>query len=357
MEDFKIIEEQILAGGIWGLLTAIGVAGFLTLFGTLLARPIKHAVLKYVQNSAATWHYLYGVVDSSRWWFFFAWLLNLGAHSLKLQANYLAFLKIIFVVATTAQVAIWAIRTIREWRDIQMKTLVSRDPSASAPIGLLSSVAEAMVVILLVMLALSNLGVDIGALIAGLGIGGVAVALAAQNILGDLFASFSIIFDKPFAIGDSIQVGNDAGTVENIGLKTTRVKSSSGEQLIFSNKDLLESRIRNYRRMRERRVLLKLRFGFDTPLEKIKMIPQIVQEAFEGQNKVRFDYCRFTEITDYAYSFEVVFWVLDPAFSLYLEIQESFYIKTLAQLQSYGIGLAEPARRIAYIQQNKETSP
>ena len=139
------------------------------------------------------------------------------------------------------------------------------------------------------LLVLDNLGVDVTALIAGLGVGGIAVALAAQNILGDLFASLSIVLDKPFVLGDFIIVGDFMGTVEHIGLKTTRVRSLSGEQLVFPNHDLLTSRIRNYKRMQERRVVFSIGVLYETPVAQVREIPQIIQEAITdpGQHAFR----------------------------------------------------------------------
>src|SRR5439155_25724457 len=144
---------------------------------------------------------------------------------------------------------------------------------------------------LVVILALENLNINVTPLITGLGIGGIAVALAAQNVLGDLFASLSIVLDKPFVLGDVISVGTDTGTVEKIGLKTTRLRSLSGEQLIFANADLLKSRIRNLKRMYQRRVVFSLSVAYGTPREKLAAIPQMVREIVEALQSTRFDRC------------------------------------------------------------------
>src|SRR5690606_19671212 len=140
-------------------------------------------------------------------------------------------------------------------------------------LGLIYVTVRVLFVVVLILIGLSNMGVDVAALVAGLGIGGIAIALAAQNVLGDLLASLSIVLDKPFTIGDFIVAGSEMGTVENIGVKTTRIRSLSGEELVFSNKDLLESRVRNYKRMWQRRVEQKFSVVHATDVEKLAQIP------------------------------------------------------------------------------------
>ena len=163
------------------------------------------------------------------------------------------------------QVAIWGFYVIKNWRQIYLDQRVKKDPSSSAALGLLFTAVQVTFLIVLVLIGLSNLGVDITALLAGLGVGGIAVALAAQNILGDLLASLSIVLDKPFVVGDFIVAGSEKGTVEHIGIKTTRLRSLSGEELIFSNKDLLESRVQNFKRMWVRRVVQSFVVVYSTP--------------------------------------------------------------------------------------------
>jgi len=143
---------------------------------------------------------------------------------------------------------------------------------------------------------LDNLGFKISTVIAGLGIGGVAVALAAQAVLGDLFSYFSVLFDQPFEVGDFIIVGDHMGVVEYIGIKTTRLRSLSGEQLIFSNSDLTGSRIRNYKRMQQRRVLFTIGVTYDTPLEKLKAIPGTIQSIIQSQDDTVFDRSHFASL-------------------------------------------------------------
>jgi small-conductance mechanosensitive channel len=183
-------------------------------------------------------------------------------------------------------------------------------------------------------------------LIAGLGVGGIAVALAAQNILGDLFASLSIVVDKPFVVGDFIVIDDFLGTVDRIGLKTTRLRSLSGEQLIFSNADLLKSRIRNYRFMRERRIVFSFGVEYETPLPALETIPGTVREIIEAQERTRFDRAHFKSYGASALDFEVVYYVLVPEFNTYMDIQQAINFELFRRFADAGIGFAYPTQKL-----------
>lgn len=207
-------------------------------------------------------------------------------------------------------------------------------------------IAKAALWIIVVLLALNNLGIEITALVAGLGISGIAVALAVQNILGDLFASLSIVMDRPFEIGDFIIVGDQMGTVEHVGLKTTRVLSLSGEQIVFSNNDLLGSRIRNFRRMNERRVLFNLGVTYQTPADKLERIPGMIREIIEVQEQARFDRAHFSTFGDFSLNFEIVYWVLDRDYALFREIQQEINLALYRKFEEEEIEFAYPTQTL-----------
>jgi small-conductance mechanosensitive channel len=207
-------------------------------------------------------------------------------------------------------------------------------------------VARLAVWSLVLLLALDNLGFNITALLAGMGIGGIAVALAAQNILGDLFASLSIVLDKPFVVGDFIVVGEQLGTVEYIGLKTTRIRSLGGEQIVFSNTDLLGSRIRNYKRMQERRVVFGFGVVYQTPHEKLQTIPGMVREIIGKLDRARFDRAHFKEYGDSSLNFEVVYYVLSADYNVYMDIQQAINLELFRRFQEDGIDFAYPTRTL-----------
>ncbi|MFH1460194.1 MAG: mechanosensitive ion channel family protein [Candidatus Omnitrophota bacterium] len=199
---------------------------------------------------------------------------------------------------------------------------------------------------------LDNLGFKISAVIAGLGIGGIAVALGAQAVLGDLFSFFSILFDRPFEIGDFIIVGDYLGSVEYIGIKTTRIRSLGGEQLIFSNTDLTNSRVRNYKRMQERRVVFKLGVTYDTNYEKIKEIPRIVKSIIEKVKETRFDRAHFSAYGDFNLVIEVVYYVLSPDYNKYMDIQQEINLAIKKEFEAKQIEFAFPTQTL-YV--NKQT--
>lgn len=196
------------------------------------------------------------------------------------------------------------------------------------------------------LLLLDNMGLNVTALVASLGIGGIAVALAVQNILGDLFASLSIAIDQPFVVGDFVIVDDLMGTVEHVGLKTTRIRSLSGEQIIFSNNDLLKSRIRNYKRMQERRVVFSAGVTYDTPAALLETIPEIVAQAVQQQPKARFDRAHLKSFGPSSLDFEAVYYVLEPDFNLYMNIQQAVNLQLVRVFHERGISFAFPTQTL-----------
>ena len=209
--------------------------------------------------------------------------LYFGSLYITLQPRQERTLRGLAEVAVFLQIALWASVAIDFWLARQRRRM-DQDPTSVALAGVLRFVAKLVLWALLLLMALDNLGVNVTALITGLGIGGVAVALALQNVLSDLLASLSIVLDKPFVIGDAITVDTLTGTVESIGLKTTRLRAVSGEQLVFANSDLLKSRIHNWRRLAERRAVLAFGVPQDTPPDAVERIPGVIRALVEGQD-------------------------------------------------------------------------
>lgn len=199
-------------------------------------------------------------------------------------------------------------------------------------------------VVLLAML--SNLGVNVTAFVASLGVGGIAVALAVQNILGDLFASLSIAVDKPFEVGDFIVIGPLAGTVEHVGLKTTRIRSLGGEQIVMANASMISSTIQNYKRLQERRIVFEFGLSYDTPTDAVKQAPAIVEEAITAQQQVRFDRAHLRGFGKEALEFECVYIVRDPGYNLYMDIQQAINFHLLERFNRIGAKFAVPVRAI-----------
>ncbi len=206
-------------------------------------------------------------------------------------------------------------------------------------------------------MALDNLGFNITTLIASLGIGGIAVTLALQNILGDLFASLSIVLDKPFAVGDFVTVDELAGTVEFIGLKTTRLRSLSGEQIVCANGDLLKSRIRNYKRMQERRVLFELGLLYQSTPAQLEAVPGLVRAAVEAQPDTRFERAHFKGFGASSLDFEVVYHVTVPDYARYMDVQQGINLALVRAFAGAGIGFAYPSRTVFLVHQDGAAAP
>ena len=220
------------------------------------------------------------------------------------------------------QAGLWAVALVDLWIARRVKANGEEDAGRRTTLNALGMIARIIIWTLIILIGLDNLpNVNITSLIASLGIGGIAVGLAMQNILSDLFSSLTIALDKPFVIGDSIQVGEFTGTVENIGLKSTRVRALSGEQLVFSNSDLLSSRIRNYKRMEQRLVVFTLQVDYDTPPEKLERIPDILREVIEPRDNILFDRAHFKGFTELGLQFEVVYHMTTADFGEYVKQQ------------------------------------
>ena len=199
-----------------------------------------------------------------------------------------------------------------------------------------------------------NLGYDITTIITGLGIGGVAIALAAQTILGDLFSYIVIFFDKPFEIGDFIIVDDKMGVVEYIGIKTTRLRTLGGEQLICSNTDLTNSRVHNYKRMQRRRVVFKFGVVYGTRAEKLQQIPKMAKEAIESLERTQFDRAHFFSFGDYSLIFEVVYYVLSADYNQYMDIQQNINMQLFTRFEQEQIKFALPTQTLLF---NKTNEP
>jgi small-conductance mechanosensitive channel len=253
----------------------------------------------------------------------------------------------IFIVALFVQLAFWADRiaaAVLAWR---LKPIRSKSKSAMRnALSLIQFVVRVAVWSLALLLIFQNLGFDITALIAGLGVGGIAVALAAQSVLGDLFSSLAIILDRPFEVGDFIIFGEQMGTVEKIGIKTTRIRALSGEQIAVSNTDLVKTRVHNFKRMKERRVVLVLGVTYDTPADKLERIPSTVTEIIEKQEEVRFERAHFRSFGNSALEFEIVYWVLDADYTIYMDKQQSINFAIFRAFQDEGIEFAFPSQTL-----------
>ncbi len=278
--------------------------------------------------------------------FLFLLALYIGSLFLTLPGKVSSLIKAVVVIAFFIQTALWGNGFMDFWIGRYKQRYLEEDPSRATTIAALGFIGRLIFYSIILLLALDNIGIDITTLVAGLGIGGIAVALAVQSILGDLFASLSIVLDKPFVIGDFIIVDDLLGTVEHIGLKTTRIRSLYGEQIIFSNTDLLKSRIRNYKRMFERRIVFTIGVVYQTPYEKLQAIPGMIQEIIESQELTRFDRAHFKTYGPYSLDFEIVYYVKSPDYKTYMDIQQAINLAIYRRFEEEGIEFAYPTQTL-----------
>jgi len=285
--------------------------------------------------------------------------LFLASKWLDIPVQARAIIESVAFVAVAIQIGLWGHYLVYTG----LKEYVGRkveDPSTSSGVAVMTLFGRFVLWSFVLLVIMENLGVNVTTLIASLGVGGIAIGLATQNILSDLFASLSILLDKPFEVGHFIIVGDQLGTVERIGLKTTRIRSLSGELLVFGNNDLLSSRIRNYAHFWERRVVFSFGVLYDTPSAKLKKIPETVRRIIESVDQTRFDRAHFKEFGDFSLNFEVVYYVLSPDYVVYMDIQEKINLGIFEAFETEGIGFAFPTRTIHIASEpgeNVATSP
>jgi small-conductance mechanosensitive channel len=253
----------------------------------------------------------------------------------------------IVLLLLLVQVGLWAGRTLRFYLATK-EAERGADQVFAGSLDIINFVSGMLIWSLLILVALDNFGVNITALLAGLGVGGVAVALALQNVLGDLFASLSIALDKPFVVGDSLTIDTFVGKVEHIGIKTTRLRSESGEQIILSNADILKSRVRNYGRAPELRALATIRVAYSTPLEKIKAIPALLESIVREHEHARFERCHLKTLGDSSLLFELSYFVRQPSANPLLDLQQAVNYRILDAFKGLGVEFAYPPQFVVF---------
>jgi small-conductance mechanosensitive channel len=249
-----------------------------------------------------------------------------------------------FLVALVYQLSVGAARAVDVW--VQKRQGKRIEPGQRAALSFLSLSIKWAIWVVGGLLVLSNLGVNINSLIAGLGIGGIAVALALQNVLSDLFASFSIYFDKPFEVGDFISVGAHRGVVEKIGVKTTRLRALEGEEVVISNAELTSARVQNFKKLQERRAVITIGVLYETPDAALRKIPGILEESIVSVAKTRFERAHFASYGDSALTFECVYYALTSDYGEYMAIKQDILFRIKAAFDREHIGFAYPTQTL-----------
>lgn len=247
---------------------------------------------------------------------------------------------IVFQIVKTLQIFInYGTSTI-------LKLKEAEDVKDEAAIRNISFILKIALWVLAALIVLSNWGVNISSLVAGLGIGGVALAFALQHILEDIFSSFSIFIDKPFHIGDYIVIGDDRGIVEKIGIKTTRIRTLQGQELVVPNRELTTTRVNNYKKMEKRRVLFTLGVCYETPLEKLKKVNSIIEEIIDKVDGAEADRTHFKEYADFSLNFEIVYYVTSRDYNFYMDVQQAINFAIKEAFEKEGIEFAYPTQTL-----------
>lgn len=344
MQD--LLDQSLFGNTILAYLTALAmfIVGTATVY--LFKRHFVKRLKKWAETTDTTVDdLLINAIEKSLVPIFYFGILYISLHTLAISSKFEYGVKIAAIVLFTFLAVKAVTSAINYGLRSYLKKSDDLERGEKQLKGIRILINFTIWVIALVFL-LDNLGVKISAVVAGLGIGGIAVALAAQAILGDLFSYFVIFFDKPFEIGDFIIVGDKMGAVEMIGIKTTRLRAIGGELLVFSNKDLTDSRVHNFKKMERRRVVFKLGVIYQTPSEKLKAIPQLVKGIIDSQVDATFDRAHFASYGDFSLNFEFVYYVIGADYAKYMDIQQAINLAIFETFEREEIEFAYPSQTL-----------
>lgn len=331
----------------WALAIAAALGSYL-LFTFGLRFALRRAKRVSERTSNRVDDTVVEVLSRTNRWLLAVIALLIGVGLIDLSERWSARVGQLWFIALALQFGLWGNAAIR----IGLRRYVERHATTgmtqvSASATLMSWGLRTLLWATVLLAMLSNLGINITAFVASLGVGGVAVALAVQNILGDLFASLSIAVDKPFEVGDFIIVQDGVlGTVEHVGLKTTRLRSLGGEQIVISNNDILKQVVKNYKRMAERRIVFTFGVTYATTPEQAEQIPAIVERLIRASEKLRFDRAHLLKFGESSLDYEVVYIVLDPSYNLYMDEQQRINLQLMRELKAIGVDFAFPTRTV-----------
>jgi small-conductance mechanosensitive channel len=350
MKDLLGLPQTVIYGNsLADWVIAISVALLVLLLLLIARRFIVARHGRYMESGrAAPVRLIAHLAGETRQFFMIPFAFYVGEHWLTLGTGVERASSYAMLLLVLTQVGIWASRAVT----FLIAEREAREPGQAGDSGIKSSLiiiafaGRIIVWSIVLLVALDNLGVNITALLAGLGVGGIAVALALQNILGDLFASLSIALDKPFVIGDSLEIGDYSGVVERIGIKSLRLRSGSGEEIILANADALKSRVRNFGRASERRAIFSIGVQYETPVEKLALIPKLIAEAVAQERRARLERCHLRQFGDFALIYEISLYSDDPTLALLLDRQHAVSLRIIEAFRRHAIEFAYPTQRV-----------
>jgi len=342
LRELPLFQNSLTA---WLIAVAVSVVSFMIL--TAIRAAVRRSYDRYkLTQHVEVLEIPLQVLSRTSVLFFIVLALFAGFQTLTTGSTSQSISNKAITIALFWQAGLWAVSAATAWLTHKRARSLSSDKIVAGSIGIIGFIVNAVIWALVVLLTLDNLGINITALVAGLGIGGVAVALALQNILGDLFASLSIALDKPFVLGDFLIIDDFMGSVEYVGIKSTRLRSLSGEQIILSNGDLLKSRVRNYGRMQERRVVFATTLTYETPIDVIEKIPAAIRSIVEAQEGTRFDRSHFQKHGSASLDFETVYYVLSADYNRYMDVQQQINLALHRTIAELGAEFAYPTQRL-----------
>ena len=332
-------------------LVAFGAVSLFAWFANFLMKKIFEKAQLKAQNDWAKdlARSVLSLLAKSRWYFFIALGGIIGINFLTIAPHVEQVFRGLFLAVVFFQFWSWSstlieFLIIRLYEKADSEEVDELTTRATLPAILIT--VKVILFLVFLLLGLENFGINVTALIAGLGVGGIAIGLASQKILGDLFASISIVLDKPFRVGDFIRFNDVSGTVMHIGMKSTRIRSLSGEEIVLSNSDLLNGRINNFRKMQERRVSFNIGVLYQTSQDQLKRIPEIIQKVIEATPNTRFDRAHFFQFGGSSLDFQIVYFVLSNDFLTYMNAQQSINLNLFKRFEEEKIGFAYPTQSI-----------
>ncbi len=344
----EFINTQFLENSLESWLTALGVSLIAFLVFWLVKQLIKNRLLKIIKKTPTDLdNFLVPLVKKTHWFSMLALGFYIGSGFLELPPEVSSWFSKAIQLVLILQIGFWGTGLISYYVTRKVESKVADDQGEDATtLDALGLIGKIVLWVILSLILLDNIGIEVSTLVTSLGIGGIAVALALQNILGDLFASMSIAIDKPFVIGDFVVVDSFEGHVEDIGLKSTRIRSLSGEEMIFSNTDLLKSRIRNFKRMEKRRISFSFGVVYGTDLALLKKIPQIVEDIITPIERASFERVHFKSLGDYSLNYSVVYNVHAPEYASYLDVQQIINLALYEKFEKLGLEFAFPTQTV-----------
>lgn len=336
--------------GSWLLALAI-LFGFIVFIGLFKSIVIRRAKAWSLKTTTSWDNYVVDIIGNSVVPVLYISSAYFAISTLVLPLKFEKITDVVFLVVVTFFALKIISSTFRKFVFSFIHTQENSEAKEKQASGLIL-IVNIVIWIIGIIFMIDNLGYDVTSLIAGLGIGGIAIALAAQTILGDLFSYFVIFFDRPFEIGDFVVIDDKSGVIEYIGIKTTRIRTLGGEQLVCSNTDLTNSRLHNYKRLQKRRILFNLGVTYQTSHELLSEIPNVIKQIIQSKSDVTFDRAHFSGYGDFSLNFEVVYYVLDSDYTVYMDKQQSIYLDLFRAFEGRGIEFAYPTQTVMMQMEN-----